>query len=160
MSGDDTIAFQREPASFGLRVWRTEETISTDCLVYRSLVLWLALSHSNQGWVIGAIPLEIRYSFNLLRGSDVARLAAMPSSLVYWKQGFQRSDWETPCHHADLIFQESLVQLWGRRLRCRFHSFHLNGKFPHLSITNEILINYYCFCLLITCSVNRLPSGV
>ena len=49
MSGDDTIAFQREPASFGLRVLRTEEMISTDRLVYRSLVLSMALFHSNQG---------------------------------------------------------------------------------------------------------------
>lgn len=82
MAGDETNACQREPGSLGIRVWRTEDTICTVRLVYRSLVLSLALSHSIHGCVIGSMLFETKYSFNFLRVPVVAGVVAGASSLV------------------------------------------------------------------------------
>ena len=80
MAEDETMDCQREPASFGLIVRRTEDTISAVLLLYRCLVLSLTCSHSSQGRTIGVMPSESKYSFNFSRGTTDIR--AWVSSLV------------------------------------------------------------------------------
>ena len=70
---------QGEPASFGLIVQRTEDTISAVLLVYRCLVRSVTSSHSSQGWTIRVMPSESKYSFSLCLGTTDVAFKAMLS---------------------------------------------------------------------------------